>query len=173
MSQKRVARDPTGTSPAPKCPKLVSTMNENENQPDEWPEPEVIDAEIVVDSDADSLPTEIEATPAPDVPAAQPAVYKGSGFRWSFVFGALLVVLMIIVMFQNFQTVNFDFLQWSIDAPLAVIIFGAALIAVIVDELVGFFWRIQRRRQLRTKAELKQLKREISPPKQSRFRRAR
>ncbi len=87
-----------------------------------------------------------------------PKVYKGTGMRWSFLLGILLVVLMLIVMFQNFQTVTFDFLSWSVEAPLAVIILGASLIAVIVAELIGVIWRYQRRRQRRAMDELKELK---------------
>ena len=76
---------------------------------------------------------------------------------------------MIILVFQNTQTTRFDFLQWSIEAPLAALLLGTTLIAVIIDEIVGYVIRIRRRRVKRQLAELKELKAQLEPPKERRF----
>ncbi len=111
--------------------------------------------------------TPVEET-AP-TPVAPTTVYKGSGFRWSMLFGALLLAVVIILVFQNTQTTRFDFLQWSIEAPLAALLLGTTLIAVIIDEIVGYVIRIRRRRVKRQLAELKELKAQLEPPKERRF----
>ena len=152
-------------------------MTDLPDQPDEWSDADVIDAEVIdtesVGETETSLgvpePIETPTRPAGS-PEIKPTVYRGSGFRWSFVFGSLLVVLMLLLMFFNFQEVEFRFFTWKINAPLAVVILGTALIAVVIDELAGFVWRVRRRRQLKARAELKALRRETAPPKTSRFR---
>ncbi|MDH3193950.1 MAG: lipopolysaccharide assembly protein LapA domain-containing protein [Acidimicrobiia bacterium] len=102
-------------------------------------------------------------------PVTPTTVYKGSGFRWSMLFGALLLAVVIILVFQNTQTTRFDFLQWSIEAPLAALLLGTTLIAVLIDEIVGYVIRIRRRRIKRQLAELKELKAQLEPPKERRF----
>ncbi|MDH3306667.1 MAG: lipopolysaccharide assembly protein LapA domain-containing protein [Acidimicrobiia bacterium] len=138
---------------------------------DDIPEDDIVEAEVVADRDVEVTPAVVETDPV-TVPRTDPAAaYKGAGFRWSFVFGILLSVLVIILVFQNFGTVLFKFLTWQIEAPLAVVILGSIVVAVIIDELVGFVWRARRRRLLRAKAELKELKRQAAPESTSRFRR--
>ena len=131
---------------------------------------EILEAEIVSESTSPATMDSIEI-PVPPTASAAP-VYKGSGFRWSYVFGILLTLVVMVLVFQNFQQTDFSFLIWNVTAPLAVIIIGTALIAVVVDELVGVFWRARRRRALRQKAELKELRKVTAPPKEPRFRRA-
>jgi uncharacterized integral membrane protein len=128
-------------------------------------------------TDTEVMPLESEDPPELDAPAEETApapvtpttVYKGSGFRWSMLFGALLLAVVIILVFQNTQTTRFDFLQWSIEAPLAALLLGTTLIAVIIDEIVGYVIRIRRRRVKRQLAELKELKAQLEPPKERRF----
>lgn len=128
-------------------------------------------------TDTDVMPLEAEEPPEAAAPVEEPApapvtpttVYKGSGFRWSMLFGALLVAVIIIMVVQNTQTTKFDFLQWSIEAPLAALLLGTTLIAVIIDEIVGYVIRMRRRRIKRQLAELKELKAQLEPPKERRF----
>lgn len=128
-------------------------------------------------TDTDAMPLEAEEPPEVAAPVEEPApapvtpttVYKGSGFRWSMLFGALLVAVIIIMVVQNTQTTKFDFLQWSIEAPLAALLLGTTLIAVIIDEIVGYVIRMRRRRIKRQLAELKELKAQLEPPKERRF----
>lgn len=128
-------------------------------------------------TDTEVMPFESEELTEVDTPVEETAptpvtpttVYKGSGFRWSMLFGALLLAVVIILVFQNTQTTRFDFLQWSIEAPLAALLLGTTLIAVIIDEIVGYVIRIRRRRVKRQLAELKELKAQLEPPKERRF----
>lgn len=128
-------------------------------------------------TDTEVMPLESEEPPEVAGPVEEPApapvtpttVYKGSGFRWSMLFGALLLAVVIILVFQNTQTTRFDFLQWSIEAPLAALLLGTTLIAVMIDEIVGYVIRIRRRRVKRQLAELKELKAQLEPPKERRF----
>ncbi len=106
---------------------------------------------------------------APDSQYAPPPVYKGAGVRWGLLGGLLLVVLIIVLAAQNTDDVEFAFFALSITAPLSAIILGTAVIAVVIDELAGWIWGIRKRRQLRSKAELKQFKSELEPEKTKRF----
>lgn len=113
-------------------------------------------------------PPAAEPTPAP--PTTPTTIYKGSGFRWSMLFGAILLTIVIILVVQNTGTVDFKFLQWKVSAPLAAILLGTTLIAVIIDEIVGYVIRIRRRKLKQQLAELKELKAQLSPPvKRRRF----
>jgi uncharacterized integral membrane protein len=106
---------------------------------------------------------------APESQYAPPPVYKGAGVRWGLLGGLILVVLIIVLAAQNTDDVEFAFFALSITAPLSAIILGTAVIAVIIDELAGWIWGIRKRRQLRSKAELKQFKSELEPEKTRRF----
>lgn len=85
-------------------------------------------------------------------------VYKGSGVRWGFVAGLILAVLLVILVFQNTDPVQFRFLIWEIETPLAALLIATAVIAAVADELVGLVVRARRRRRLEEKEELKQLR---------------
>ena len=121
-------------------------------------------AETEPDSTADTAAPVLATTQKRDA---------GSGFRWSLVFGAILVVAIIVLVVQNPETVTFKLLSWSISAPLSVILLGTVLIAVILDEIVGYVIRVRRRRVRRQLAELKELKAQLAPPKEKRFGRKR
>lgn len=111
-----------------------------------------------------------ETVVEPSTTATTTSPYTGgSGFRWSLVFGSILVVGMIILVFQNNDPTTFNFLMYSITAPLSVIIIGTILVAVIIDEIVGYIIRVRRRRVRRQLAELKELKSQLAPPKQRLF----
>ncbi len=113
---------------------------------------EPVDAELVPFDESDDESTDQE-------PARQPTpAYKGTGMRWSFLFGAVLTIAIIILAGQNTESVEFEFLTWNITAPLAAVILATAFVAVVIDELIGVIWRFRRRRQLREKAELKELR---------------
>ena len=73
--------------------------------------------------------------------------------------GVVIAVLAIVVAFQNTKGVNVDFLGWEVDAPLVAVILTAAVAGVLVDEILGFFWRRRRRRHLTDRAELRRLRR--------------
>lgn len=125
-------------------------------------------------TDGEMLPASMDETagmetspadgPAPAAPATPTTIYKGSGFRWSMLFGAILLAVVIILVVQNTGTVEFKFLQWRISAPLAGILLGTTLVAVIIDEIVGYVIRMRRRKVKQQLAELKKLKAQLNPP---------
>ncbi len=113
---------------------------------------EPVDAELVPLEESD------EETIGQEPAKRQVPAYKGTGMRWSYLFGAVLTVAIIILAGQNTESVEFEFITWNITAPLAAVILATAFIAVVIDELIGVIWRFRRRRQLREKAELEQLR---------------
>lgn len=94
----------------------------------------------------------------PGASSSTRTVYKGSGIRWGFVTGLVLAVLLVILVFQNTDPVQFRFLIWEIETPLAALLIATAVIAAVADELVGLVVRARRRRRLEEKEELKRLR---------------
>ena len=103
------------------------------------------------DADGPAAPVDTSGLDPEDThsPAVSAPVYKGSGVRWGLLGGLVLVILIMILAFQNPQDVDFSFLGWDVNAPLSALILGSAVVAVMIDELVGWIWGIRRRRQLR------------------------
>lgn len=96
-------------------------------------------------------------------PPAEPGgearpVFRGTGVSVALVVGVLLAILAIIVAVQNTEDVNIDFLAWELDAPLVAVILAAAVAGVVLDEILGFFWRRRRRRHLAERAEIQRLR---------------
>ena len=86
-------------------------------------------------------------------------VFRGTGVSAAMVVGVVLAILAIIVAVQNTNDVNVDFLAWELDAPLVAVILAAAVAGVLLDEILGLFWRRRRRRHLAERAELRRLRR--------------
>jgi uncharacterized integral membrane protein len=85
--------------------------------------------------------------------------FRGTGVSVALVVGVVIAVLAIVVAVQNTDDVNVDFLGWEIDAPLLAVILTAAVAGVLLDEILGFFWRRRRRRHFADRAELRRLRR--------------
>ncbi len=130
---------------------------------DEEAEPELHPAAVEDVEIAEVVEVE-EPSPAP--------TYRGAGIRWSYLFGSVLTVAIIILAAQNTESVEFEFLTWNYTAPLAAVILATAFVAIVIDELIGVIWRFRRRRQLRQRAELDQLRQRLGEPS-SRFGRKR
>jgi len=104
--------------------------------------------------------TEPDATKAPE-PAVE---YRGTGFYVTLVGILVAAVLLLVLAVQNTQTVTLSFLGFDIDMPLFAVVVGAAIFAIVLDELVGLVWRARRRRRLSERAELQRLRSEGAPP---------
>lgn len=107
-------------------------------------------------SDDAGAPNSVEPPAEPD--GEHRPVFRGTGVSVALVVGVLLAILAIIVAVQNTDDVNIDFLAWELDAPLVAVILAAALAGVVLDEILGFFWRRRRRRHLTERAELQRLR---------------
>jgi uncharacterized integral membrane protein len=91
-------------------------------------------------------------------PSEDRPVFRGTGVSAALVVGVVLAILAVIVAVQNTEHVNIDFLAWELDAPLVAVILAAAVAGVVLDEILGFFWRRRRRRHLAERAELQRLR---------------
>jgi uncharacterized integral membrane protein len=95
---------------------------------------------------------------AGDGSAADRKVFVGTGFFWGLIVGLVLATMVIILAAQNTASVTVHFLGWRIETPLIVLILGALLIGIILDEIAGAIYRRRRRRILNERAELERLR---------------
>lgn len=84
--------------------------------------------------------------------------YTGTGFYMGLGATLLLGLILLIFAVQNTDDVSVSFLGWDFTFPLFGIAIGAALVAVVLDELMGVIWRRRRRAQLAERAELENLR---------------
>jgi uncharacterized integral membrane protein len=86
--------------------------------------------------------------------------YRGTGFYVSLGIIFLAAITLLILAVQNTAEVTIRFLGLEFALPLFAIILGTALIALLLDELIGLVWRRQRRNRLKERAELQRLRAE-------------
>jgi uncharacterized integral membrane protein len=85
-------------------------------------------------------------------------VFVGTGLFWGLIVGVVLAVAVVILAAQNTGRITVSFLGWDFSTPLIVVVLGALLIGVVVDELFGLVYRKRRRRTLRERDELQRLR---------------
>lgn len=88
-------------------------------------------------------------------PAAPP---DGAGVPWGLAAFLLGVVLLVVFVVQNAQSVVLQFLGWEGEYPLSLIIIMVIAISVILDEILGGLLRRRRRRRRAEKEELRRLR---------------
>lgn len=91
-------------------------------------------------------------------PAERPTAPVEAGVPWGLIFFLILSVLMAIFAVQNTQDVELEFLTWSGEFPLIMIIVGVFVTAVILDEILGTILRRRRRTRRLEKQELERLR---------------
>lgn len=74
--------------------------------------------------------------------------YRGTGFYASVIGSILLAAGLLAFAVQNTGKVTVEWLWWELTAPLFAWVIGAALLAVVLDELVGLVWRARERNRL-------------------------
>lgn len=74
--------------------------------------------------------------------------FEGVGVVGGAIALIVAVALLIAAIIQNTSDVGFELFWFDVEAPLVVLLLGAGLFAVLVDEIVGLVWR-RRRRELR------------------------
>lgn len=84
--------------------------------------------------------------------------YRGTGFYVGLVAILLFALALLVLAVQNTQEVDVDFLGLAFTVPLFAVAIGAAILAVVLDELIGLVWRRQRRTRLEERAELDRLR---------------
>ncbi len=96
----------------------------------------------------DELPPPPPAEAASSTPPPPAKPIKTGSVRWGLLGFLFLLVLIIVVAFQNPQLTEFRFLAWKTpEVPVYIVILGTAVIAILLDELFGIFWRLRRRRR--------------------------
>lgn len=84
--------------------------------------------------------------------------YQGTGFYVGVVAILLFALALLVLAVQNTQEVDIDFFGLEFTVPLFAVAIGAAILAVILDELIGLVWRRRRRTRLAERAELGRLR---------------
>lgn len=82
------------------------------------------------------------------------ATVSREGPPWGLIFFVLLSALIAVFAVQNIQDVELQFLGWSGEFPLILIIVGVFAVAVILDEILGAIRRRRRRIRQAEKREL-------------------
>ena len=90
-------------------------------------------------------------------PAAKERVFVGTGLFWGLIVGLILAIGVLILAAQNTGNITMAFTGWEFSTPLIVIVLGALLIGVVLDELFGLFYRARRRRTQRDRDHLERL----------------
>lgn len=88
--------------------------------------------------------------------------YSGTGFYVGLAAILVFALILLILAVQNTQDVDVSFLGWDLTVPLFSVAIGAALAAIILDELIGLVWRRRRRSLLAERAELSTLRQQAS-----------
>jgi uncharacterized integral membrane protein len=86
--------------------------------------------------------------------------YRGAGIMWGAIALVVVAAAFVIVAVQNAHDVEFDFLWLTLTTPLILVIAITIAVTLVIDELVGFLWRRQRRSRLREREELRRLRAE-------------
>lgn len=84
--------------------------------------------------------------------------YRGTGFYVGVVAILLFALALLVLAVQNTQEVDIDFFGLEFTVPLFAVAIGAAILAIILDELIGLVWRRRRRIRLEERAELGRLR---------------
>lgn len=74
--------------------------------------------------------------------------YRGTGFYASVLVSIAIAVALLAFAVQNTDPVSVEWFGFEFTAPLFAWVVGAALLAVIIDELVGLIWRARVRGRL-------------------------
>lgn len=98
-----------------------------------------------------------DSTDAFDTAAAS-EVREEDGIPWGLVAFLILAVLLAVFTVQNTQSVALNYMSWSGEFPLIMIIVGVFVVGVILDEILGTVLRRRRRRRKAEKAELAELR---------------
>jgi uncharacterized integral membrane protein len=82
--------------------------------------------------------------------------YRGTGFYASVLASIAIAVALLAFAVQNTDPISVKWFGFEFTAPLFAWVIGAALLAVIIDELVGLVWRARARNRLTRAAQVQQ-----------------
>jgi uncharacterized integral membrane protein len=103
----------------------------------------------------------VEHDTSRDQPAegAKVREYRGTGIMWSAIGLAVVLAAFVIVVIQNAQNVELEFLWLTAETPLSLIVAVTVASSLLLGEAVGFVWRRRRRLRLQEREELHRLRR--------------
>lgn len=110
-------------------------------------------------SAGDDAPTEPDVAFAPEESEPAERVFVGTGLFWGLIFGVVLTLGVVILAAQNTSRIDISFLGWDFSTPLIVVVLGALLIGVVLDELFGLVYRLRRRKALSDRDQLRRIQR--------------
>ena len=84
--------------------------------------------------------------------------FVGTGFYWPVVAGMLLAAAIVVLVFQNTDSVRVEWLWLAAEAPLVVIVLVTILVTGLFTEIFGWVWRRRRRQALSDREELSRLR---------------
>lgn len=93
-------------------------------------------------------------------PTERERVFAGTGLFWGLIVVLLLGVSIVILAAQNPEPVELRWLGFQMDVSLVAVILATAVVAVILDQLIGLAWRRRRRQVLAEREELRRLRAE-------------
>lgn len=74
------------------------------------------------------------------------SIWESRRFRVGLIAGISALVALILIL-QNFDTVEVQFFFWRAEAPLAGLIFTSMLVGAGLQALIRLLWRRKRRQQ--------------------------
>ena len=82
------------------------------------------------------------------VPESTPPAAPPRKIPWGRLAAAgLVIAALVIFAVQNTDDVNVQFLAWDIDVPLVFVIAIAIGLALVADDLIGYWWRRRKERK--------------------------
>lgn len=97
-----------------------------------------------------------EESTTPEVASAP----VGPGVPWGLALFLVVVVLLVVFVVQNAQSVALKFLGWEGEYPLSLIIILVIAVSILLDEILGGVLRSRRRRRRAERDELRRLRKE-------------
>lgn len=82
------------------------------------------------------------------------------GVPWGLAAFLVGVVLLVIFVVQNAQSVSLQFLGWEGEYPLSLIIILVIAVSILLDEILGGLLRSRRRRRRAERDELRRLRKQ-------------
>jgi uncharacterized integral membrane protein len=71
---------------------------------------------------------------------------EGAGLAAGAIVLVAAALLIVVVVAQNGERVEFEFLWWDATVPLGLLLLIAAVVTLVTDQVVGMVWRHRRRR---------------------------
>lgn len=100
-----------------------------------------------------------QGTDDQSLPAPTPVTHQlKEPFPWGGIMLAVWAVALVIFSVQNADDTSIQFLGWSFDVPVAILVIVTALVTVLITGVGLTFWRRRRLKQAKRMMEHRQLR---------------